>query len=38
MQIVFLVLGAWGVGITTAMKVFGKKDAAPVAEVAAAQS
>ena len=32
-QIVFLVLGCWGVGIYTAMKVFGgkKKEAAPAA-------
>ncbi len=32
-QIVFLVLGCWGVGIYTAIKVFGgkKKEAAPAA-------
>ncbi|KAG7674889.1 hypothetical protein Ndes2526B_g07728 [Nannochloris sp. 'desiccata'] len=34
-HIVFLVLGCWGVGITTAMKVFGGKKEAPAAEAAA---
>ena len=27
MQIVFLVLGCWGIAISTALKVFGKKEA-----------
>ena len=31
MQIVFLVLGCWGIGISTALKVFGKKEEAPAA-------
>jgi hypothetical protein len=35
LQIVFLVLGCWGVGITTAMKVFGGKKEAPAVEAAA---
>ena len=30
-QIVFLVLGCWGIGISTALKVFGKKEEAPAA-------
>jgi len=29
------VLGCWGIGITTAMKVFGGKKEAPAAEAAA---